>query len=91
MRQSLSNLAAMLAFASFRSDFDPLNIEPLSAPIQPTQCLSYLPPKGGFSYLQPKHFRTGQAKARRTATKARNQARHRHHCKRARSARKGRA
>lgn len=78
MRQSFSNLAALLAISA------------ISQPYSEHDCL-VLPPTGGFSYLQPKHNRTGQAKARRAATKARNQARHRHHCKRARSGAKGRA
>ena len=85
MRQSLSNLATVLALASMSvmdRPMRPMSFEAVSLP---------LPPTGGFSYLQPKHSRTGQAKARRAATKARNQARHRHHCKRARSGAKGRA
>lgn len=82
MRHSISNLAIVLAAASMSVAARPMNFEAIALP---------LPPTGGFSYMQPKHARTGQAKARRAATKARNQARHRHHCKRARSARKGRA
>lgn len=83
MRQSLSNLATILAVAS-------MGISAHAMRVGPPETLM-LPPTGGFSYRQPKHNRTGQAKARRAATKARNQARHRHHCKRARSGAKGRA
>lgn len=82
MRQSLSNLATLLAICSMPVAAEAKYFEPNALT---------LPPTGGFSYLQPKHKRTGQAKARRAATKARNQARHRHHCKRGRIGAKGRA